>query len=152
MLYRIGSCAPFHLEQPSGMRASEREIVMTEFIQPAKRSARSRFSCPRSSLILLPKIQWILFQQGQWVSLQLPVGAKPPINCASSIGRPSFPWGQLKHVDDLQLSAPYGNFQSLLSLDRDLLLISRYTRLVSIRGILKWRAESVALRPAIRPS
>jgi NAD(P)H-flavin reductase len=44
---------------------------------------------------------------------------------------------RLKPGDELLLSGPYGNFILPLSLDRDLLFISRYTGLVPIRCMLK---------------
>lgn len=80
-------------------------------------------------LVLLPKAQKILFQPGQWVSLQLPVGIKPPLNRAYSLAEPPSQTGQLTLVfdrvpdgtgsnylyglkpgDELLLSGPYGNF------------------------------------------
>lgn len=39
-------------------------------------------------LVLLPKAQKILFLPGQWISLQLPVGIKPPLNRAYSLAEP----------------------------------------------------------------
>jgi phenol hydroxylase P5 protein len=115
-------------------------------------------------LILLPKTQKIVFQPGQWVSLQLPVGIKPPLNRAYSLAEPPFPTEQLTLVfdrvpngigssylyglkpgDELLLSGPYGNFVLPLSLDRDLLLVCRYTGLVPIRCMLKRLAASGAL-------
>ncbi len=119
-------------------------------------------------LIVLPKIQRILFQPGQWVSLQLPAGAKPPLNRAYSMAEPPSPAGQLTLVldrvkdgigssylyglkpgDELLLSGPYGNFVLPLSFDRDLLLISRYTGLVPLHCILKQLAASGALPESI---
>ena len=107
-------------------------------------------------LVLLPKTQKILFQPGQWVSLQLPIGIKPPLNRAYSLAEPPSQTGQLTLVfdrvpegagsnylyglkpgDELLLSGPYGNFSLPPSLDRELLLISRYTGIVPIRCILK---------------
>jgi ferredoxin-NADP reductase len=115
-------------------------------------------------LVLLPKTQRILFQPGQWVSLQLPVGAKPPLNRAYSLAEPLSPTGQLTLVfdrvpngigsnhlyeiktgDELRLSGPYGNFVLPLTFDRDLLLVSRYTGLVPIHCMLKQLAASGAL-------
>lgn len=107
-------------------------------------------------LVLLPKAQKLLFQPGQWVSLQLPVGIKPPLNRAYSLAEPPSQTGQLTLVfdrvpegtgsnylyglkpgDELLLSGPYGNFSLPPSLDRELLLISRYTGIVPIRCLLK---------------
>jgi len=107
-------------------------------------------------LVLLPTGQNIAFQPGQWVSLKLPVGAKPPLNRAYSMAAPGTPSGELTlifdHVpgglgsnylytlkpgDNIQLSGPYGNFTLPMPLDRELILIARYTGLVPIRCILK---------------
>ena len=43
----------------------------------------------------------------------------------------------LKPGDNTQLSGPYGNFTLPMSLDRELILIARYTGLVPIRCMLK---------------
>ena len=107
-------------------------------------------------LVLLPTVQNIMFQPGQWVSLKLPVGAKPPLNRAYSMAAPGTPSGELtlifdrvpggvgsnylytlKPGDAIQLSGPYGNFTLPQQLDRDLLLVARYTGLVPIRCMLK---------------
>ena len=107
-------------------------------------------------LVLLPQTQKVGFRPGQWVSLKLPVGAKPPLNRAYSMAAPSTTSGeltlvfdrvigglgsgflyQLKPGDMVPLSGPYGNFTIPEALDRELLLIARYTGLVPIRCILK---------------
>ncbi len=119
-------------------------------------------------LVLLPKTQKILFQPGQWVSLQLPVGIKPPLNRAYSLAEPPSPTGQLTLVfdrvpdgtgsnylyclkpgDELLLSGSYGSFSLPPSLDRELLFVSRYTGIVPIRCMLKQLAASGPLPPAI---
>jgi ferredoxin-NADP reductase len=107
-------------------------------------------------LVLLPKEQPIPFQPGQWVSLKLAIGAKPPLNRAYSIAAPSTTSGeltlvfdrvpggrgsnylyQLKPGDETVLSGPYGNFVLPPKLDRTLLFVARYTGLVPIRCMLK---------------
>ena len=107
-------------------------------------------------LLVLPQIQNIRFQPGQWVSLKLPVGAKPPLNRAYSMATPGTTSGeltlvldrvtgglgsgflfQLKPGDDVHLSGPYGSFTVPEPLDQELLLIARYTGLVPIRCMLK---------------
>jgi ferredoxin-NADP reductase len=107
-------------------------------------------------LVVLPQTQKVGFRPGQWVSLKLPVGAKPPLNRAYSMAAPSTTSGeltlvfdrvigglgsgflyQLKPGDMVPLSGPYGNFTIPEVLDRELLLIARYTGLVPIRCILK---------------
>ncbi|HEY6288821.1 MAG TPA: FAD-binding oxidoreductase [Nitrospiraceae bacterium] len=141
---------------------------MAELTQPATVLSVTDLTPHVRQLVLHPKTQKILFQPGQWVSLQLPVGAKPPLNRAYSLAEPPSPTGQLTLVfdrvpngigssylyglktgDELLLSGPYGNFVSPLSLDRDLLLVSRYTGLVPIHCILKQLAVSGALPQSI---
>ena len=134
---------------------------MAELTQPATVLSITDLTPHVRQLVLLPKTQKILFQPGQWISLQLPVGIKPPLNRAYSLAEPPSPTGQLtlafdrvpngvgsnylyglKTGDELLLSGPYGNFSLPPSLDRDLLLVSRYTGLVPIRCMLKRLAAS----------
>jgi ferredoxin-NADP reductase len=141
---------------------------MAELTQPATVLAITDLTPQVRQLVLLPKTQKIVFQPGQWVSLQLPVGIKPPLNRAYSLAEPLSPTGQLTLVfdrvpngtgssylyglktgDELLLSGPYGNFVLPLSLDRDLLLVSRYTGLVPIHCMLKQLAASGALPQSI---
>lgn len=136
---------------------------MAELTQPAAVLSTTDLTPHVRQLMLLPKTQRIVFQPGQWVSLQLPVGIKPPLNRAYSLAEPPCPTDQLtlvfdrvpdgigssylyglKSGDDLLLSGPYGNFILPRSLDRDLLFICRYTGLVPIRCILKQLAKSGA--------
>ena len=142
---------------------------MAELTQPATVLSITDLTPHVRQLVLLPKTQKILFQPGQWVSLQLPVGIKPPLNRAYSLAEPLSPTGQLTLVfdrvpdgigssylyglktgDELLLSGPYGNFALPLPLDRDLLFISRYTGLVPIHCILKQLAASGPL-PHVHP-
>lgn len=107
-------------------------------------------------LVLKPKATKISFQPGQWISLKLPVGSKPPLNRAYSMANPASPTGELTLVFDrvpgglgsnhlyqlnsgaeISLSGPYGNFMLPHTLDRELILIGRYTGLVPLRCILK---------------
>jgi ferredoxin-NADP reductase len=141
---------------------------MAELTQPATILSITDLTPHVRQLIVLPKIQRILFQPGQWVSLQLPVGAKPPLNRAYSMAEPLCPAGQLTLVfdqvpdgigssylyglktgDELLLSGPYGNFALPRPLDRDLLFISCYTGLVPIHCMLKGLAASGALPQSI---
>jgi len=141
---------------------------MAEFTQAATILSITDLTPHVRQMIVLPKIQKILFQPGQWVSLQVPVGAKPPLNRAYSLAEPPSPTGQLTLVfdqvpggigssylyglkagDELLLSGPYGNFAVPLPLDQDLLFISRYTGLIPIRCMLKWLATSGALPQSI---
>jgi ferredoxin-NADP reductase len=141
---------------------------MAELTQPATVISVTDLTPHVRQLVLQPKTQRILFQPGQWVSLQLPVGAKPPLNRAYSLAEPPSPTGQLTLVfdrvpngigssylyglkagDELLLSGPYGNFVLPLSFDRDLLFVSRYTGLVPIHCMLKQLAASGALPQSV---
>jgi ferredoxin-NADP reductase len=129
---------------------------MAEFTQPARVLSVSDLTTNTRQLILLPTVQNIVFQPGQWVSLKLPVGAVPPLNRAYSMAAPGTPSGELtlifdrvpdgvgsnylytlKPGDVIHLSGPYGNFTLPQQLDRDLLFVARYTGLVPIRCMLK---------------
>ncbi len=129
---------------------------MAEFTQSATVLSVNDLTPDVRQLVLLPVARKIAFQPGQWVSLKLPVGAKPPLNRAYSMAAPGTPSGELtlifdrvpggvgsnylytlKPGDDTQLSGPYGNFALPKQLDRELILIARYTGLVPIRCILK---------------
>lgn len=129
---------------------------MAELTQPAVVLSTLDLTPHVRQLVLRPQHQKIVFQPGQWVSLKLPVGEKPPLNRAYSMADPSSPYGeltlvfdrvpegigsnylyQLKSGDEIPLSGPYGNFVLPMPLDRELLFIARYTGLVPIRCLLK---------------
>lgn len=128
---------------------------MAEPTQPATVLSVTDLTPHVRQLVVKPKTTNISFQPGQWVSLKLPVGPKPPLNRAYSMAAPPSPNGeltlvfdrvpgglgsnylyQLKSGDEISLSGPYGNFVLPQPLDRELLLIARYTGLVPIRCIL----------------
>jgi ferredoxin-NADP reductase len=107
-------------------------------------------------LVVLPKSQKLSYLPGQWVSLKLPVGPRPPLNRAYSMASPASPSGELTLVFDLVpqgmgsgylyqlragdtvlLSGPYGKFVLPDSPDREVVCIARYTGLVPIRCMLK---------------
>jgi len=129
---------------------------MAELTQPATVLSVTDLTPHVRQLVLRPTVQSIAFQPGQWVSLKLPVGAKPPLNRAYSMAAPSTLSGELivifdrvsdgvgsnylytlKPGDNTQLSGPHGNFTLPMPLDRELILIARYTGLVPIRCMLK---------------
>jgi len=129
---------------------------MAEFTQTAAVLSVNDLTPYVRQLVLRPTLQSIAFQPGQWISLKLQVGAKPPLNRAYSIAAPGTPSGELivifdrvpggvgsnylytlKPGDNTQLSGPYGNFTLPMLLDRALILIARYTGLVPIRCMLK---------------
>ena len=129
---------------------------MAELTQPATVLAVTDLTPHVRQLVVKPKIRKISFQPGQWVSLKLPVGPKPPLNRTYSIADPSSPYGELTlvfdHVpgglastylyglrsgDEVSLSGPYGKFVLPHPLDQELLLIARYTGLAPMRCLLK---------------
>jgi ferredoxin-NADP reductase len=129
---------------------------MTELTQPATVLSVTDLTPNVRQLVLLPKAQKIEFQPGQWVSLKLPVGAQPPLNRAYSFASPLSPSGELTLVfdrvpggmgsgylyrvkagDELFLSGPYGRFILPPLLDKELILVGRYTGLVPLRCMLK---------------
>lgn len=129
---------------------------MAELTQPAAVLSVTDLTPKVRQLVVLPKIQKLSFQPGQWVSLKLPVGPNPPLNRAYSMAAPLSPSGELTLVfdrvpdgmgsdflyqvkagDELLLSGPYGNFMLPQPLDREVFFISRFTGLVPIRCMLK---------------
>ena len=148
---------------------------MAELTQPATVLSVNDLTPHVRQLVLLPTVQNIAFQPGQWVSLKLPVGVKPPLNRPYSMAAPGTPSGELTLVfdrvpggagsnylytlkpgDDTELSGPYGNFILPKQLDRELILIARYTGLVPIRCMLKQlyaqRQTAAILLIAVAPS
>ncbi len=148
---------------------------MAELTQPATVLSVTDLTPHVRQLVVKPKTTRISFQPGQWVSLKLPVGPKPPLNRAYSMADPSSPYGeltlvfdcvpgglgsnylyQLKSGDEISLSGPYGNFILPQTLDRELLLIGRYTGLVPIRCLLKQifasKIQTPVLLMAVAPS
>lgn len=129
---------------------------MAEPTQPATVLSVTDLTPHVRRLVVKPQITKLSFQPGQWVSLKLPVGPKPPLNRAYSIADPASPNGELTLVfdrvpgglgsnylyqltsgDELSLSGPYGHFVLPQTLGRELVMIARYTGLVPIRCILK---------------
>jgi len=107
-------------------------------------------------LVLSPVERPIPFQPGQWISLKLPVGERPPLVRAYSMAEPEASTGHLvlaldrvpqglgsgylftlTEQDEVLLAGPYGNFMPPDPLQKDLLLIARYTGIVPIRCILR---------------
>jgi ferredoxin-NADP reductase len=129
---------------------------MAEFTQPAQVLSATDLTPHVRQLVLSPKERHISFHPGQWVSLKLPVGANPPLNRAYSMAAPATESGELTLVfdrvdgglgstylyhlnpcDEVWLSGPHGKFALPTQLDRELLLVTRYTGLVPIRCMLK---------------
>jgi ferredoxin-NADP reductase len=131
-------------------------LIMAEFVQSASVLSVTDLTPNVRQLVVLPKERHVSFEPGQWVSLKLPVGPKPPLNRAYSMAAPGTASGeltlvldrvqgglgsgylyQLKPADEIQLSGPYGNFTLPPRIDRELLYIARFTGLVPIRCMLK---------------
>lgn len=131
-------------------------VRMAELSQPATVLSVTDLTPHVRQFVVKPKTSKISFQPGQWVSLKLPVGPKPPLNRAYSMADPSSPYGELTLVfdrvpgglgsnylyelrsgDEVPLSGPYGHFILPQPLDRELVLIGRYTGLVPMRCLLK---------------
>ncbi len=125
---------------------------MAEQTQPAAILSATALAPHVRHLVIKPTTARMAFQPGQWVFLQLPIGPKPPLNRADSMADPASPSGeltlvldrvpdglgstylsQLKPGDEMTLSGPYGQFVLPQNLDRELVLIGRYTGLVPIR-------------------
>jgi ferredoxin-NADP reductase len=111
-------------------------------------------------LTLLPDGDPVDYQPGQWLSLRLPVGDRPPLVRAYSMANAPTPDGSLvltfDHVPDglgtgylwdietgtsVEFTGPMGNF-ILPDGDPPLLLLARYTGIVPFRAML----ESLARR------
>src|SRR2546426_10263399 len=127
--------------------------------EPTQRAkvTRARMVSPTvRELVLMPLQSKISFKPGQWVSLKLPVGERPPWTRAYSMAEPESSSGELvlafdrvpsglgsgylssvKEGDELILAGPYGNFTGPRPLTVDLVLVARFTGIVPIRCILR---------------
>jgi len=96
------------------------------------------------------------FEPGQWVSLHLPVGERPPLVRAYSLAQPPDSSGSLtlcldrvpgglasgylferQAGDELTLAGALGNFKLPDPLETDLLFVARFTGIVPIRCMLQ---------------
>src|SRR5262249_21092277 len=106
-------------------------------------------------LILEPPAQPVEFRAGQWMSLHLPVGEKPPLVRAYTLAAPPSPSGELvlcldrvrgglgseylfslRERDRLTMAGPLGNFVQPEE-KADQLWIARYTGIVPFRAMLE---------------
>src|SRR5436309_7743482 len=129
-------------------------LHMGEPTQRAKVTRARMLSPTVRELVLLPLESKISFKPGQWVSLKLPVGERPPLTRAYSMAEPESSSGELvlafdrvpgglgsgylssvKERDELILTGPYGNFTVPRPLTVDLVLVARLTGLVPIRCV-----------------
>ena len=107
-------------------------------------------------LTLLPSEWKVSFKPGQWVSLHLPIGQRPPLLRAYSMAEPESTTGtlvlvfdrvpqgagsgylfRLQERDMVLMAGPYGRFAPPEPLTQDLLLIARYTGIVPLHCIIK---------------
>lgn len=105
------------------------------------------------------------FLPGQWLSLHLPVGERPPLVRAYSLAAPPSPSGELllcldrvegglgseylfslEAGDELAFQGPLGSFV-LPEGERELLWIARYTGVVPFRAMLLHLLEAPPARP-----
>src|SRR3989442_773217 len=136
--------------------------------EPTQRAnvTRARTLSPTvRELVLMPLQSKISFKPGQWVSLKLPVGERPPLTRAYSMAEPESSSGELvlvfdqvpsglgsgylssvKEGDELILAGPYGSFTVPRPLTVDLVLVARFTGIVPIRCILKDLFEGTVSR------
>jgi ferredoxin-NADP reductase len=129
---------------------------MGEPTQRAKVTRARMLSPTVRELTLVPLEAKISFQPGQWVSLKLPVGGRPPLTRAYSMAEPESSSGELvlafdrvpgglgsgylasvKEGDELIVAGPYGNFTIPRPLTVDLVLVARFTGIVPIRCMLR---------------
>lgn len=106
-------------------------------------------------IVLLPEsAEALSYLPGQWISLRLPVGEKPPLIRAYSLATPPASDGRLTLCFDriegglgseylwtvepgtvLEFSGPLGNF-TLPDTDTDLVFVAQYTGVVPFRAML----------------
>jgi ferredoxin-NADP reductase len=128
---------------------------MAELVQKARILRVRNLSQTVRELCIIPRDSKISFEPGQWVSLKLPVGDRPPLVRAYSMAEPESDSGRLvlvfdrvpggigteylsllKEGDVVLLSGPYGKFVVPKPMTVELLLIARFTGIVPIRCIL----------------
>lgn len=116
-----------------------------------------RTLCPSVRELTLQPLQGrVSFRPGQWISLHLPVGQRPPLVRAYSLAEPEIPDGRLvlvldrvagglgsghlftlKERDTVLLVGPYGKFCVPEPCTQDLVMVARFTGIVPVRCILR---------------
>jgi ferredoxin-NADP reductase len=133
-------------------------VSRTKMAAPVQQSTviHIRDLTPSVRELTLATEQAIHFSPGQWVSLKLPVGERPPLVRAYSMAEPVSTSGKLVLVFDrvpnglgsgylftlkpgqkIPVSGPYGRFVLPEPLTKDLLFIARFTGIVPIRCIMQ---------------
>jgi len=144
----------------------DEETAMGEPVQDARVVSLRRLTPTVRELTLQPLDRHIPFKPGQWVSLRLPVGARPPLVRAYSMAEPEsadgrlvlafdeVPGGQgsgylagLVEEDRVSLAGPFGNFLLPDPSRTPLLFAARFTGIVPVRCMLR----ALAARPAASP-
>jgi ferredoxin-NADP reductase len=129
---------------------------MAEVIQSGTVLSSTDLTPHVRQLVLLPREPPMVFEPGQWISLKLPVGGRPPLNRAYSMAAPHTSSGELTLVFDrvmgglgsnylwemkpgevVAFSGPHGGFLLPQPMDRELVFVTRYTGLVPVRCMLK---------------
>jgi phenol hydroxylase P5 protein len=106
--------------------------------------------------VLAPPAEPIHFLPGQWISIHLPIGERPPLVRAYSLAEPEAASGRLvlaldrvpgglgsSYLDSLEpgqeltIAGPYGTFVTPDPLPARLVLVARFTGIVPIRCILR---------------
>ncbi len=140
----------------SSLFAESDGLFMAEIAQPAEVIRITDLTPHVRELVLSPLEHRVSYQPGQWISLKLPVGQKPPLNRAYSMAEPEVSSGHLTVVldrvpagvgsqylfslkigDRVPLSGPYGKFMLPQQEQTRFLLIGRYTGIVPIRCIAR---------------
>ncbi|MBX3237050.1 MAG: hypothetical protein KF814_12935 [Nitrospiraceae bacterium] len=133
---------------------------MSEQAQLAEIRSVTTLTTHTRQLILRPIERPLSFQPGQWISLQLPIGDRPPLNRAYSLAAPPSDNGDLclvfDHVPDglastylcglqpgarFPFSGPYGRFVLPELQGKRLLLLGRYSGLVPLRCMIRAMAD-----------
>ncbi len=141
---------------------------MSEAAQLAEIYSITSLTAHTKQLVLRPLEHHVAFQPGQWVSLQLPIGDRPPLNRAYSLADPPSTSGHLSLVfdqvpggkasnylaalrpgDRFPVSGPYGRFVLPNLEGKRLLLIGRYSGLVPLRCIVRSLVHRGELPPTV---
>ena len=128
---------------------------MAEPVQEASVLSARDLSPAVRELRLSPREWAVHFTPGQWISLKLPIGLRPPLVRAYSMAEPESSSGELvlvfdrvpgglgsnylfslKHGDTVSISGPHGNFRCPEVHDKELLFVARYTGIVPVRCII----------------
>lgn len=124
--------------------------------QPALVTRTRHLSPSVRELVLQPQEHRISFKPGQWVSLHLPIGDRPPLVRAYTMADPEDESGELVLVFDrvpdgrgseylfaleegaeVPVAGPYGNFTLPDPLPEHLVFLARYTGIVPVRCMIQ---------------